>query len=102
MVDECNPLTKLWLVKFEDKPSQVDTNHQALSLHLLSKPHLALGARPPQFTILPQRVTFYHAALFSPVLSTFCNALDPRYLTILAELTSALVRKYPPQSHAMI
>ena len=53
MVGERNPLTKLWLVKLGDKPSQVDTNHQALSLHPLSKPLFALGARPPQFATLP-------------------------------------------------
>ena len=38
MVGECNLLTKLWLVKLGDKPSQVDTNYRALSLHPLSKP----------------------------------------------------------------
>ena len=53
MVGEYNPLTKLWLVKLGDTPSQVDPNHRALCLHSLSKPLFALGARPPQFATLP-------------------------------------------------
>ena len=73
-----------------------------MSLHPFSKPLFALGARPPQFATLPQRIAFYHAALFSPALSTLCKALDAEYLTTWPELTSALVRKYPPQSRAMI
>ena len=102
MVGERNPLTKLWIVKLGDSPSRVNPNHHALSLHPFSKLLFALGARPPQFSALPQRIAFYHAALFSPVLSIFCNALNTGYLTTWPELTSALVRKYPPQSRAMI
>ena len=92
MVGEYNPLynllTKLWLVKLGDTPSQVDPNHRALCLHSLSKPLFALGARPPQFATLPQCVSFYYAALYSHVLFTFCNALDAGYLTTWSELTS--------------
>ena len=58
MVVERNPMTKLWLVKLGDKPSQVDTNRQASSLHHLSKPLFALGTRPSKFATLPQRINF--------------------------------------------
>ena len=73
-----------------------------MSLHPFSKPVFALGAKSQQFATLPQRIAFYHAALFSPALSTLCKTLDAGYLTTWPELTSALVRKYPPQSRAMI
>ena len=58
MVVERNPMTKLWLVKLGDKPSQVDTNRQASSLHHLSKLLFALGTRPSKFATLPQRINF--------------------------------------------
>jgi hypothetical protein len=45
-------------------------------------------------------VTFAHAALFSPSLSTLCTALDLKHVTGFPGLTSKLVRKYPPQSVA--
>jgi hypothetical protein len=45
-------------------------------------------------------VTFAHAALFLPSLSTLCTALDLKHVTGFPGLTSKLVRKYPPQSVA--
>jgi hypothetical protein len=47
------------------------------------------------------RVSFYHASLFSPALSTWCAAIDAGHFTTWPGLTSITVRKYPPQSMAM-
>jgi hypothetical protein len=47
------------------------------------------------------RITFYHAILFSPVLSTWCAAIDAGHFTTWPGLTSADARKYPPQSMVM-
>jgi hypothetical protein len=40
------------------------------------------------------RVAFYHAALFSPSISTWCDAIDAGHLTTWPELTSAQVCRY--------
>jgi hypothetical protein len=47
------------------------------------------------------RIDFYHASLFSPSLSTWCQAIDAGHFTTWPGLTSATVRKYPPQSTPM-
>jgi hypothetical protein len=54
---------------------------------------------PP--TLLADQVAFYHAALFSPVLSTWCDALDAGHLTTWPSLTSAQVRRHFPGSIPM-
>jgi hypothetical protein len=51
---------------------------------------------------LADRIAFYHAALFSPSLSTWCTAINNGHMTSWPELTSAQVCKHPPQSAAMI
>jgi len=51
---------------------------------------------------LAERIAFYHASLFSPALSTWCTAIDAGHFTSWPELTSAQVRRYPPQSIAMV
>ena len=56
----------------------------------------------PPLATLQQRIAFLHAALCNPALSTLCDALDAGYLTSWPELTSKLVRKYPPPSRAMM
>jgi hypothetical protein len=45
-------------------------------------------------------VTFAHAALSPPVLSTLKNALERGYLTNFPELTPKTLCKYPPHSIA--
>lgn len=50
---------------------------------------------------MAERIAFYHAALFSPALSTWCKAIDSGFLTTWPQLTSAQVRKHPPQSIPM-
>ena len=89
MVGERDPLTRLWLVKLGDKPNQVDTNHQTLSLHPLSKPLFALGAIPPQFTILPHRIAF---------IMQFCFFLSsPRSAThLMLDISTHGLNLHPP------
>jgi hypothetical protein len=54
-----------------------------------------------QMARIQDRLAFLHAACFSPALSTWIAAIDAGYLSSFPELTSALVRKYPPRSAAM-
>jgi hypothetical protein len=46
-------------------------------------------------------IAFYHASLFYPVLSTWCDATVEGRLTMWSGLTSAQVCHHPPQSIAM-
>jgi hypothetical protein len=57
----------------------------------------AINAR----TSLADRIAYYLACCFSPALSTWCTAIDAGRFTSWPELTSALVRKYPPTATAM-
>jgi hypothetical protein len=45
---------------------------------------------------IADRIAFYHAAAFSPVISTWCDAIDNGHFTTWPELTSAQVRKHLP------
>jgi hypothetical protein len=47
------------------------------------------------------RIAFYHASLFSPSLSIWCQAIDDGHFPTWPGLTSSAVRKYPPQSVPM-
>jgi hypothetical protein len=47
---------------------------------------------------ISNRIAFYHASLFSPSLSTWCQAIDDGHFPTWPGLTSSDVRKYPPQS----
>jgi len=51
---------------------------------------------------LAERIAFYRASMFSPALSTWCTTIDAGHFTSWPELTSAQVRRYPPQSIAMV
>ena len=71
--------------------------------------HLSNATINPRSTVA-QRIAYYHACCFSPQLSTccfspqlstWCAAIDAGYFTTFPELTSAMVRKYPPESIAM-
>jgi hypothetical protein len=44
------------------------------------------------------RIAFYHTSLFSPSLSTWCQAIDDGHFLTWPGLTSSTVRKYPLQS----
>jgi hypothetical protein len=51
---------------------------------------------------IANRIAFYHASLFSPSLSTWCQAIDAGHLPTWPGLTSSAVRKYPPNPHPCI
>jgi hypothetical protein len=50
---------------------------------------------------VPNRIAFYHAILFSPSLSTWCQAIDAGHFKTWPGLASSAVHKYPPQSTPM-
>ena len=52
--------------------------------------------------MLAQRIAFLHAAMCNPALLMLCSAIDVGFLSFFPEITSALVRKYLPQSAAMV
>jgi len=70
-----------------------------------SKPH-AINILIPQSvnaTHLPHlndRIAFYHATLFSPVISTWIKSINAGRLDSFPELTSKQVRRYTPHSEA--
>jgi hypothetical protein len=50
---------------------------------------------------IANRIAFYHASLFSPSLSTWCQSIDSKHFMTWPGITSSAVRKYPPQSTPM-
>ena len=69
-------------------------------LNLQQQPALAnatIGSTTPA-----KLVAFAHASLFSPALSTLIKALQLGYITDCPGLSEKLLRKYPPQSFAMV
>jgi hypothetical protein len=70
--------------------------------------HVDLASPPIRFAnslgapTSAELVTFAHASLFSPVLSTLETALSNNRLTNFPGLTLAALRKHPPQSGATI
>ena len=51
---------------------------------------------------IADRVAFFHGAMFSPTLPTWCNTIDAGLLVTWPKLTSAQVRKYPPNAQSTI
>jgi len=49
---------------------------------------------------ISQRISYYHACLGSPTLSTWCEAIDAGHLTTFPALTTSQVRKYFPNTIA--
>ena len=93
--------TGLWIVDATTRRTATITAHPAH--HTASAPACYSIARPcPPMATLEQRIAFLHAAMCDPALSTLCSAIDAGFLSSFPEITSALVRKYPPQSAAMV
>lgn len=76
------PTTGLWLVPLSTSPQN--------ACNIVTSP-----------TKLADMVAFSHATLFSPAISTLQQALDNGYITGFPGLTSANLKKFPPQSIAM-
>jgi hypothetical protein len=81
-------------------------------LPIIAPPELPFLDRPTQPTLaaanaivpvslLAAQVAFYHAAFFSPVMSTWCAAIDAGHLATWPHLTSAQVWRHFPQSIPM-
>ena len=90
----------LWIVNASPRRSATITPQPA---HHTAPPVCNSLARPcPPLATLEQRIAFLHASMCNPALSTLCSAIDAGFLSSFLEITSALVRKYPPQSAAMV
>jgi hypothetical protein len=83
-----SPLTNLWHIQLPITKAQPTATHVANSLY-----HYSASAA--------DRIAFYHACCFSPALSTWCKAIDQGHFVTWPNLTSKLVRLYPPTSTAM-
>ena len=51
---------------------------------------------------IAERIKFIHAALFSPTLQTWTNALREGLLTTFPRITTQQIRKFPPRSEATV
>ena len=58
------------------------------------------NAMTAKLPYLQDRIAFYHAALFSPVLSTWTHAINAGYLDSWPDLTSKQITQYAPRSEA--
>jgi hypothetical protein len=79
--------TKLWTL---DLPSAPDPTTPESANAMVHNPNIA------------ERIAFYHASLFSPAITTWCEPIDAGHLTTWPALTSAQVRRHPPDSKAMV
>jgi hypothetical protein len=68
-----SPITKLWSLDLPTAPATPAMNALVQNLNLAD------------------RIAFFHAAMFSPTLSTWCSVIDTGHLTTWPELTSAQV-----------
>jgi hypothetical protein len=100
------PVTRLWHFKLLTPPSNVPTAPPGFPLVSPPLPSSApaqaqalgaVGSATPA-----ELVAFAHAALFSPTLRTLEQALKKGFLVNFPGLTSTTLRKYPPQSYAMV
>ena len=112
-----NPATRLWQVELNPTSAPSTVTAVDPTIAPATEPTIAPSFMPsanqasahlpycnainPASTIA-QRIAYYHACCFSPALSTWCTAIEAGRFTTWPELTSKLVRKYPPQSPAMV
>ena len=94
------PLTKLWTINLEQQQTSphITTMQKSIDNHSFTNPHIALAAS----TTVAEQVAFMHATLCSPVISTWCNAIDKGYFPTWPTLTSKQIRKHAPFSPPMI
>jgi Reverse transcriptase (RNA-dependent DNA polymerase) len=90
-------------ISYQNEPILTGRRSSPLGLWHLDLPsashhaNAAIGSASPA-----DLVAFAHAAMFSPALSTLAQALSNGYISNFPGLSSALLRKYPPQSAPMI
>ena len=92
-----SPTTNLWTVDL----SRLRPQESPIFLSHHQPPH-RINALLASDATIARRVAFYHAALFSPSISTWCAALDRGHLTTWPDLTAKQVRRHPPASIPMI
>jgi hypothetical protein len=87
----------LWLLQLD---GMLTDQHHVLIQHQLiprtNEPTIGTANSMVANTNIADHIAFYHAAAFSPVISTWCEAIDNGHFTTWPELTSALVRKHLP------
>jgi hypothetical protein len=88
--------TNLWTIPI-NQPSPI-----TLQVNSLQPTKPTFGFPTQHDNTIAKRVAFYHAALFSPTISTWLKAIDAGYLTTWPALTAAQVRKYYPFSPATV
>jgi hypothetical protein len=89
----------LRVLEFDDHPGNPSTNpSNSLPTSTPIKLETSIGTANSlmKYDTIAERIAFYHASLFSPVISTWCKAIDTGHFTTWPELTSAQVRKYLP------
>ncbi|ACI65279.1 predicted protein [Phaeodactylum tricornutum CCAP 1055/1] len=92
-----SPYTRLWTL---DSP--VTPNPPATELHAPVHDKNFANHLGDHSGTLADRIAFVHASLFSPQLSTWCKAIDKGRLTTFPDITSAQVKRHPPQSVPMV
>jgi hypothetical protein len=73
---------RLWHVDLQELHNQDEWEHRV--------EHFCNAINPS--TMLEDRIAYYHACCFTPVLSTWCKAIDAGRFTTWPELTSKIVR----------
>jgi hypothetical protein len=87
----------LWILEIADgEPSSEPVNKPTTDQDPTLEPTIGTANSMISYDTIAERIAFYHAALFSPVISTWCDAIDNGHFTTWPELTSAQVRKYLP------
>jgi hypothetical protein len=79
--------------------------HTTADLHRSDKIGQTLTCNAVTTTVtqtVAERVAFYHAALFSPTMSTWCKAIDAGHFVSWPELTSKQVRTHLPTTLATL
>jgi hypothetical protein len=87
------PATQLWHVDLPNEAPIAELPSEAP----IAESNAAVGSATPS-----ELVSFAHASLWSPVLSTLATALDKNYVTNFPGLSSCAFRNHPPHSAATI
>jgi hypothetical protein len=95
-----DPVSRLWHLSLPPPGFTPALASPIASRPPIPRPTMAFANAARLSASPAELVTFAHAALFSPSLSTLCTALDLKHVTGFPGLTSKLVRKYPLQSVA--
>ena len=87
----------LWVLELDDLPNQTTTNVVTFADSSVSTTSVGTANSLVAHDTMSERIAFYHATCFSPVISTWCDAIDAGHFTTWPELTSARVRKHLPR-----